>query len=444
VLVAALGSRALFVVAAICWVQNILLPWWYTERWIGDATALSLVLVKDLLLLFLVGYAAWRARWARPWGVPAPIVWLLAYGAWATLRVGFGVALAGEPLVDNLRVVRGLLFPVEAVLVGFFVALIAPRVPARYVRFTVAGILVCAVVSLGLYVLPSEAFWLNHVNIANYNLDVKGDVAWTVVTDLGIPESAVARTAFQALSAFRLLGTFGDPLTAGLVIGLAALALAARPQLGPRSVALGLPLAAALFLTFSRSAWLLAAVGFAYLAVVQRRPGRLGLLFGGAAVLWIALAPLRQFVATSLAAFDVGGLDSYHAAGITNFYSATMLRPDYLLGIGVLGSTGRSWVLENGLAYITVQFGVPALVTFVGLCLSAERYLRRHALPEDLVARLGAACALASLVVMNFCFYSLWFTAYFGIWTIVGLGIGALHRGEIEATLAAAPAAAHA
>jgi len=440
VVAAALRSRLVFVIAAICWVQNLLLPWWYTQGWIDEPVARALLLVKDVLLLLLLGYAAWRVRWVWRRPLPAPVVWLAAYGAWAVLRISLGVALAGEPLLENLRLVRSVLFPVGAVLAGFLVALLAPKLAPRYVRFTVAGIAVCAVVSLALYFLPSNDFWLNEINIALYNVNVKGDVEWTVVADLGIPESALGRLSFQAFSAFRLLGTFGDPLTAGLVLGLAVLALAARPRLSPGTLAAAVPLAAALFLTFSRSAWVLAAVGFCYLALVQRRFARLGVLLGGAAVLWIALAPLRQFLATSLAAFDVGGFDAYHALGITNFYSTEMLKAEYLLGAGALDLSTRSWMLENGFAFLTVQFGVTLLVTFVGFCLSAERYLRRHAEPDDLVARLGAAGALASLVVANFCFYALWFTAYFGIWSVVGLGIGLLHRREIEHAAAAAAA----
>jgi hypothetical protein len=438
-LAAALRSRLLFVIAAICWVQNLVLPWWYTQGWIGAEAARSLVVVKELLLAVVLAYAAGRAAWVWRRPLPAPVVWLLAYGVWAVLRIGLGLALGDESLVANLRLVRSVLFPVGTVLAGFLVGLLAPTVPARYVRFTVAGIAVCAAVSLALYFLPSDEFWLNEVNIAAYNVEVKGDLEWTVLSNLGVSGSAAGRLAFQALSAFRLFGTFGDPLTAGMVLGLAVLALAARPRLSPGTLGAAALIAAALFLTFSRSAWVLAGVGFTYLALTQRRPGRLLAVAGAAAVLWLAVAPLRQFVFTTLAAFEFETSDVYHALAILNFYSPAMLRVENLLGAGALDATAQTWVLENGLAYLTVQFGLPALVTFVGLCVSAERYLRRRSAPEELVPRLGAACALASLVVANFSFYALSFTAYFGIWSIVGLGIGMLHRREVEGA-AAVPA----
>ena len=432
-LAAVLRSRLLFVITAICWVQNLLLPWWYTQGWITEDGARALLLVKEVLLLALVAYTAWRASDVWRGRVPAPIVWALAYGAWAVARIGLGVALAGEPLIENLRLVRSVLFPVLAVLAGFHVALLAPHLPARYLRFTVAGIAICAVVSLALYFLPSDDFWLNEVNIAAYNVDVKGDLDWTVLAGLGTAGSAAGRLAFQAFSKFRLFGTFGDPLTAGMVLGLGVIAVAAHPRLSGRTLVAALPLAVALFLTFTRSAWVLAAVGFCYLALVQRRHARIGLLLGVGAVLWIALAPLRQFVFSTIAAFELETSDLYHVLGIMNFYSTEMLQPQYLLGTGALDTSAQTWYLENGFAYLMVQFGAPLLVCFVGLCLSAERYLRRHATPDDLVPRLGAACALASLIVANFSsLQAQSFTAYFGIWSIVGLGIGVLHRREME------------
>jgi hypothetical protein len=342
------------------------------------------------------------------------------------------VTLAGEPLLEDLRLVRRVLFPAEAVAAGFLVALLAPRVAPPYERFTVVGLTLCAAVSLGLYFLPSGTFWLDHVNIAAYNVNVKGDPDWTVVAALGVSGSGVGRTMFRELSPFRLIGTFGDPLTAGMLLGLGVLALAARRRLEPAAVAAGFTLAVALFLTFSRSGWVLAAVGFAYLAVVERRPARLALLFGGALALWLAVEPLRRFVTLSVAALALESGDVYHAQGIRAFYSAEMLRFAYLAGAGPIDTSAQSWVLESGFAYLTVQFGVPLLVTFVGFCVSAERYLRRRATPDDRLARLGAACAVASLVVANFSFYALSFTAYFGIWSVVGLGIGLLHRRGME------------
>jgi len=441
VLAAALRSRLVFVIAAICWVQNLLLPWWYTQDWIDEPVARALLLVKELLLLAVLAHAAWQARdvWRSP--VPAPIVWALAYGAWVVLRIGLGVGLAGEPLGENLRLVRSVLFPVITVLAAFHVALLAPRLPARYLRFTVAGIAVCAAVSLALYFLPSNDFWLNEINIAAYNVNVKGDLEWTVLSALGTAGSAAGRLPFQALSRFRLFGTFGDPLTAGMVLALGVMAVAVRRRLSAGTRGAALVLAAALFLTFTRSAWVLAAVGVCYLALVQRRLARIGLLLGVAAALWVTLAPLRQFVLSTLAAFEMETSDVYHALGIVNFYSTEMLRPEYILGSGALDTSAQTWYLENGFAYLMVQFGVPLLVCFVGLCLSAERYLRRHASPDDLVARLGAACALATLIAANFSsLQAQSFTAYFGIWSVVGLGIGLLHRREIEHAVAAAAA----
>jgi len=432
VLAALLRSRLLFAIATICWVQNLLLPWWYTQRWIDVPTARALLLLKELLLLFLVLYTAWRARWVWRRTLPAPVVWALVYGTWSLVRIGLGVTVGGEPLVENLRLVRSVLFPIEAVVATFLVGILAPDLGVRYLRFTIVGLTICAAVSLGLYFLPSDTFWLNQVNIALYNVNVKGDPEWTVLSELGISGSSAGRSVFEALSAFRLFGTFGDPLTAGMALGLALLGVSAPRRVAPGTMAAAAVLAAALFLTFSRSAWVLVAVGFVYLSIVQRRGWRLAFIVAVFAALWLWLSPLREFVALSLGAFAFETADVYHAQGIVNFYSTGMLNLVYLLGTGPLDTSAQSWVLENGLAYLTVQFGLPLLIAFIGLCLSAERYLRRRTLREDTLARLGGVCALASLVVANFSFYALSFTAYFGIWSVVGLAVGTAHRRELE------------
>jgi hypothetical protein len=301
-LAAVLRTRLVYWIAAICWVQNLVLPWWYTQAWIDEPAARALIVLKDLMLLLLFAYVAWRGRWVWRWQAPAPLVWILAYGAWAVCRVGLGVAL-GEPLLEELRLVRSLLFPVEVVVTAFLVAVSAPRIPERFERFVVAGLALCAVVSLVLHFLPPDTFWLNEVNIARYNVSVKGDPEWTVLSNLGVSGSAAGRASFRGLSPFRLFGTFGDPLTAGMALGLSALALAARRRLGVSGIAASVLVAAALFLTFSRSAWLLVAVGIAYLAIVQRRPRRRARQAGGAARVVGGVAPLRHIVVWSRSAF---------------------------------------------------------------------------------------------------------------------------------------------
>lgn len=433
-LAAVLRSRAIYVIAAICWVQNLVLPWWYTQGWTDEAGTRALIMLKDVMLLLVFVSVAWRGRWAWRWRIPAPMVWILVYGAWALFRTVLGLAM-GEPLLGNLRVVRGMLFPVEVVVSTFLIGMLAPRMPRRYERFVIVGLTVCAVVSLFLYFLPSDTFWFNEINIASYNVEVKGDPTWTVLGDLGVPGSGVGRRAFQGLSAFRLFGTFGDPLTAGMAIGLALIAVGARRKLTMPLLAVALVLAAALFLTFSRSAWILAGVGVSYLAILQGRPWRVAVVFTTAVTLWVAVPALRQFAVASVAAFTVQTGDLYHVEGITNFYSLQMLRPVYLIGTGPISDARINWVYENGYAYLMVQYGLPLLVLFVGFCFSTERYLRRHSARSDLLARIGAASALATVIVANFSFYALGFTSYFAIWSLVGLGIGVLHRRELQTAL---------
>ena len=432
VLAALLRSRLLFVIAVVCWVQNILLPWWYTKGWVSESSAHSLLLVKEALLLFLVVYGAWMARRVTRFPLPWPIRWALLYGTYISVRLVLGMVVLREPLFDELRLVRSMLFPVETIVAGFLVGVLAPRIAPGYERFVIWGLTACAVVSLLLYFTASHTFWVNDVNIALYNVNVKGDPEWTVLPELGVSGSGVGREVFGALSAFRLIGTFGDPLTAGMVLAAGLLLVAARDRLTAEWLAVGCVLAGALFFTFSRSAWVFATVGFMYLSLVQRRLARLGVFVAAAATLWFALAGLREFLSSSVAAFDLQAGDVYHAQGILTFYSSAILNPSYLLGAGPIDPSAQSWVLENGLAYMLVQFGVPAVVCFVGVCLSAERYLRHAARSSGTLAVAGAACAVSTLIAANLSFYALSFTAYYGIWSIVGLATGAAFRVRMQ------------
>jgi len=364
--------------------------------------------------------------------LPSPIRWALLYGIYVGMRLGLGMIVLHEPLFDEVRLARSMLFPVETIVAGFLVGILAPRIAARYEQFVIWGLTTCAVVSLLLYFTASQVFWVNDVNIALYNVNVKGDPEWTVLPELGISGSGLGREVFSALSAFRLIGTFGDPLTAGMALALGLLLVVAKDRFGAAWFGAACVLASALFFTFSRSAWVFVTIGFMYLALVQRRLARLGVFLAAAVALWFVLPGLREFVSTSVAAFDLETGDVYHAQGLLTFYSSAVLNPSYLLGTGPVDASAQSWVLENGLGYLLVQFGVPAVVFFVATCVSAERYLRHAARSGSLIALVGAACAVSTLVAAHFSFYALSFTAYYGIWSIVGLATGVAFRVRVQ------------
>lgn len=418
------------VIALICWLQNIILPWWYTRSWIDEGTARSLLVVKELLLLATLAYAAWRTVATHRFGLPAPVKWALAYCAVFALRVALGVSILGEPLGLEIRLLRSFMLPALVTIAGYLAAYHVPAIRRVFAKVSLATLLVCGVVSLLLFFLPPAAFWQNDINIALYNVNVKGDPEWTVALDLGVSGTGLGREAFAWLSSFRLIGTFGDPLTAGFNLALgAALALYAANR-GLRVAPVVVLLGAATVLTFSRSAWILLAVVFLYGSLARRQYVRLGLFVAAATVIWFALSPLREFFTTSVAALQGGGGDVYHAQGVLKLYSQEILAPANILGSGPLDVSAQSASLENGYVYMIEQFGIGPVVCFIGLLVAAWRYLWRMRETVGPGGGLAAALCLATLVVSNFSFYALSFTAFYAVWVLIGIEIGFARRIE--------------
>jgi hypothetical protein len=425
------GVRSLAVIAVASWVQNIIVPWAYTKGWVSATTALALISLKDLVLALLLLIVATHVGKQRVAELPMPIKATLAYGGYALLRSLVGATLLGEDLFANLRLLRGLLFPVQAILAGYLAGLTLPRFAVRYRRVLTATLGSCAVVSLVLFFAASDRFWMENVNIAQFNVDVKGDDPTGVLLDQGVSGSAAARDSFLMLSRFRLFGTFGDPLTAGLslALGLVLLLGRRRPHAGELTAA-GV-MSAAIFLTFSRSSWILVAVALFYIYATQRRFGALLAAAATIAVCWLAMAGLRDFVTQSLASLAGISGDVEHARGVRGIYSTAVLNAGNLVGRG----PGERSIPENGLAFLLEQYGVLALGTFVAMCLTAERFLRRSSDETKHITTVGAALAVGTLVVAHFAEYALSFTAYFGIWSIIGLAIGSADRAQREQAL---------
>jgi hypothetical protein len=432
VLAVMLRLRAIIVVTLLCWVQNLILPWWYTRGWINEGTALSLLAFKEILLLALFAYA-WRGlATSRRGPLPLPISLVLAYGGYVVLRIAVGVFLLGEPFLDYMRLLRSVVFPFEATLVAFVAGSYIPRLSRSYERVTTIGVAACAALSLVLYFGVSESFWSNYVNIAAYNVNVKGDPIWTVALDQGVSGTGLGRAAFEWLSSFRLIGPFGDPLTAGFILSLGLVLILASSRLRVRDLAVAVLLLVAVLLTFSRSAWFFALTAFVYASLQQRRHWRIGVVVLGCAVAWLALGALRDFFFQSLAAFEGVGHDIYHAQGLREFYSVAVLDPANILGRGPLDLSEQTATLENGFAYMLSQFGAPLVITFAAICLSVERYLARWSPPDNAFAVAAGGLAIATLVVANFSYYALSFTAYYGIWTTIGLALAGAHMRQLE------------
>lgn len=436
------GERALIAVLTICWVQNIVLPWWYTKGLIDEQTALPLILLKELLLVFVVAYAAFAARGMRWRELPLPVKLAVAYGGYVLARALFGATLLGESVGANLRFVRGVIFPAEVLLVAFVAGAVRPRLRQTADRWIIGGITIAAVAGLVLLLATPDDFWRRHANIALYNLEVKGDPEYTVLLEEGVSGSGIGRDAFAFLARYRLIGTFGDPLTAGFNLAFGACLLLCRRRLGISGRVALVTIGAAVVATFSRSSWIFSTVVLLYTSLVDRRFARMGFAALAIAAAWVAVAPLRDFISGTLASFSGVQDDEYfHAEAVRLMYSRAVFDPGNILGHGPQEFQAQTAIVENGFLYMMYQYGAGLFILFVSLCIATERYLRRHAAPGDGFCRAGAAFGAATLVVTNFSFYALAFTTFFAAWLVMGLGIGSTFRdrADAEAEAQAAP-----
>jgi hypothetical protein len=424
-----LRHRSLGLLAIICWVQNLLIPWWYTEGWIDPSAALPLIIVKELILTVTLGYSVWRLSGTKFSELPAPIRAAVVYAVVTMARIIFGVVILGEPLGADVRLIRSILFPPEVLLMSFVAGFVIRDLRLRFERMLIVGLTICAAISLIIFFFAGSEFWRTHINIAAYNVEVKGDPSWTVDLDRGVSGSGLGREAFSWLSNFRLIGTFGDPLTAGFSLAVGLLLLLARRRVQGLSAIAAVILSTAIALTFSRSAWIFVAIAFCYIAMVRRSYRRIVLAAAIVGIAWLALGGLRDFFMVSLSSFDpTSSADTYHAEGLRSFYTNTLTDPHSILGHGPITNTEQTATVENGYLYIVEQFGLVVLAPFIWICASAALYLRRCAWHESAFELAGAAFAIGTLLVFNFSFYALSFTAYFAIWAVIGVAVGSAHR----------------
>ncbi len=424
------SQSTVVVITILCWTQNFLLPFFYTERFIEGETALALILVKEMLLLVVLAQTVTSFARTGIREIPPPIRWAIAYAVIVGIRCLLGVSALDEPPGSVLRLARGMLLPFEAVLVAYVIGYTSPSFVRMYERVTVTGLTILAIVAMALYFGTTDEFWVNHVNIALYNVEVKGDSEVTVLFDRGVSATAAGREFFEWIASLRLLGTFGDPLTAGFVMSVGLLFIIAREELDARAVTAAAIISAAVFLTFSRSVWIFCTVTFLYLSYVRGKTRHIIAFLVVVAIAWMTVPGFQEFFSGSLEGIKEVNPDAGdgHGRGLATFYSMDTLSTRNILGEVLLDPADSE---ESGWYHILTQLGVGPFIAFIGLCFSVERYLRRSARREALM--LGAAgFALATLVVMNFSFYPFAFTGYYGIWTVVGLAIGIAHAGAAQ------------
>jgi len=277
---------------------------------------------------------------------------------------------------------------------------------------------VVAVIGIALFLFPEADFWKQHVDIASYNLDVKGDDPATVIEDQGIPGTGAGREAFMFLSSFRAMGTFADPLAFGFAMAMPILLLVFYYPKNSLNILMIVVSVVAIFFTFSRSSWIFVSISFVCIWLQRRRYDLVLTLAGlgvAALVLW---PPLAEFAASEYRDVSWTNPNGEHAQGIVWFYQRAFTDLGNVFGKGMDDSVQK--IPENGYAFLLEHFGLFAYASFIVFCFSLFFYLRKSSPESRLLMGITQAVPICVLIVMHTSQYPFAFSEYLFIWFVVG------------------------
>jgi len=422
-LLAAVGLklRALYLIFLVAFTQNFVLAYLYTNGLAGKELCRSLILFKEFLLLELFVYSGVLLYRYFQGRLPRPIVVLVFFTAYCILRFSFGALFLGDFSADGLRKLRMMCFPLQILTVAMVASWLCPEFSRRLVRQMTYFLGVIGLIGILLFLLPEADFWKQHVNIASYNMDVKGDEPESVIEEQGIPGTGAGREAFLFLSSFRAMGTFADPLAFGFGMAMPILLWAFYYQRNWISILMLVISGAAIFVTFSRSSWIFVAIAFVYLLLYRHRYALVSALAAvvlGALFTW---PPLAEFAASEYSELSWTNPGTEHAAGITLFYQQAFRDAGNILGKGMDDSVSK--FTESGYAFLLEHFGFFAYASFILFCISLLFYLRKRKCGPNSLVPIAQAVPVCILLVMHTSQYPFAFSEYLFIWFVVGVCI---------------------
>jgi hypothetical protein len=422
-----LKEKTLYVIFPWAYVQNFVLAWMYTSGWASRGLCQGLLVIKEFLLLWLFFYFLPRIRASGGGRWPFPLRILAFFTGWCFFRFAAAVMLQGQSVLANLWTLRVISFPLQILTVAIGVAFSRPLFAKRFIHemaYFTAGI---AFVGILAYVLPGATFWRDHVNVAQYNAEVKGESGDNSVlqqqlggedaqeAEEGLPGNARGREEFSFISPFRAIGTVCDAVGFGHLVAFPLLLLAfCAPPGWKRQLLVGVT-AIALFVTFTRSAWVFVAVGCAF---VLLRTKRHKLVLGAVGCTILALAvwtPMSEWYSDSLAFLSWTNPQEGHSQGLVWLYKEGLWNWRNILGQGL-----DSQVFEGGYGILLIRFGLPALLCILLFFLTAYRALRNSTYRDKPAFLVAQAVPLAMVVVMNTSYYPFSFIPYLLPWFVVG------------------------
>jgi hypothetical protein len=412
-------ERSFYILFLATYTQSFIVPFLYTSRYIGRDLARSLVLFKEFLLLglFVCSVVILLDRFRPPW--PRPLLPLLFFTAYCIFRFLVGVIFLGDGWGQGLYKLRMVCFPLEILMAVMVFTALKPEFGKRFLRDMTYILSALAVVAIAIFLWAPPDFWVQHADIAAYDLEVKGESEEALSLEKGVSLTGEGRVGFEFLSSFRAMGTFGDPLTLGFSMAVPVLLLFFYFRKRLASVLMLAATTGALLFSLSRSVWIFCCVIGGYVLLRRRRYGLL-LGLGACAVAFLIIwSPLAELLANSLSNLSPSNPGDPHAEGILWFYTRGFTDLRNILGRGMADEVQD--IPESGYAFLLQHFGLLAYASFVWFCVSLFRQLRKAPRYARILPSLGQAIPLGILVIMHTSQYPFAFSEFISLWYVVGL-----------------------
>jgi hypothetical protein len=347
---------------------------------------------------------------------------LIFFTGYCVLRYTFGALFLDDFSVDGIRKLRMMCYPLQILTVAMVFTWLRPEFSKRFVRHMTIFIAALAIIAIGLFLFTRVDFWKKNADIASYNLEVKGDTAGSVLEDQGVSATAMGREAFLFLSSFRAMGTFADPLALGFALAMPVLLLTYFYRLSWFNYLMLAISGAALFFTFSRSAWIFVALAVGYVFFRRRRYVLIAGLAAAIIVATIAITPLAEFANSETNELTSSRPGGGHAEGLIWFYQRGFTDPGNLLGKGTSDDVRK--IQESGYAFLLEHFGFAAYASFIWFCFSLFAHFRSREVSLNPLLLIAQAVPVCILIVMHTSQYPFAFSEYLMIWFVVGTCLG--------------------
>lgn len=418
-----LRLKCLYLLFIDAFVQNTALPFVYTSFGATRGLVASLLVSKEVLLAVLFFWCLYvcKTEVQRPW--PKPIVVLFLFTCYCTIRIGFAFA-AGDDPAQCFRKLRLASLPLLFLTVAITTAYTQPEFAGKFLRQMTYLLVALSLIGIFMWLLPPSDFWVSHANMTAYGIDIRGDEPYEYEGDTGVRHTAVGRDAFSILSPFRAFGTFGDPLAMGYALSLPLLLLTfVYKNKKWITGALVLILAAGLFATFDRSAWIFVFVTSLFILFRRRRYKLLLAIALVPIAALLTVPPLAEFAKyeTEDLSWNNPGNSGGHPEGVVWLYKSGFTDPKNLLGSGmgedpdVNHESGYGWLLEH--------FGLPAYFLWMWFLVSTYKYLNLRESSPWQIPLMSQGMILGMFVVMHFSYYPFSFVGWIPIWYAFGLSL---------------------